>query len=180
MSEPQNPAPGNELGVLGRWSRRKRRFERGEPLEDEPAVEERAPRSAADAAPSDTPEPELTDADMPPIEAIDAQTDLAGFFSPKVSEALRRQALRRYFHLPGVHIADRMNEYDEDYRSFQPLGDLVPEERKRKLVHEAERLGRELLEGEDERGTGDAGPEGEAQAQAGIAGGAHDKGADDL
>ena len=150
MSESEKTPPDDELGALGRWSQRKRRAARGELLEDEPVVEERPSHSAADAAPADAGESELTDADMPPIESIDAQTDLAGFLSPKVSEALRREALRRYFHLPDVHVVDRMNEYEGDYRSFQPLGDLVPEEMKRKLAHEAERLGKQLLEGGEE------------------------------
>ncbi|MEJ2479414.1 MAG: DUF3306 domain-containing protein [Acidihalobacter sp.] len=164
MSESGKPLTDDDLGALGRWSQRKRRAARGEVLEDEPAVEERPSPAAVDAAPSDAGESELTDADMPPLESIDAHTDLAGFFSPKVSETLRRQALRRYFHLPDVHVVDRMNEYEGDYRSFQPLGDLVPEEMKRKLAHEAERLGKKLLEGGEESEQADD-PDGERKPE---------------
>ena len=171
MSESEKTPPDDELGALGRWSQRKRRAARGEVLEDEPVVEERPSHATADAAPSDAGESELTDADMPSLESIDAQTDLAGFFSPKVSETLRREALRRYFHLPDVHVVDRMNEYEGDYRSFQPLGDLVPEEMKRKLAQEAERLGRKLLEGGEESERADK-PDGGPQLE--VAAHAHD------
>lgn len=165
MNESEKTPKDDESSALGRWSQRKRRAARGELLEDEPTVETAKPTASEDAAVPEPAQVELTDADMPPIETIDAQTDLSGFFSPKVSETLRRDALRRYFHLPDVHIVDRMNEYDADYSSFLPLGDLVPEEMKRKLAYEAERLGKQLLEG----GEADAAAVSAGQEEAGGA-----------
>ena len=35
------------------------------------------------------------DADMPPIESLDAESDYTGFLSPGVSDALRQAALRK-------------------------------------------------------------------------------------
>ncbi len=162
MNESEKTPADAELGALGRWSQRKRRAARGESLADEPAAEAAEPIASEDVAVPEPAQIELTDADMPPIETIDAQTDLSGFFSPKVSETLRRDALRRYFHLPDVHVVDRMNEYDADYSSFLPLGDLVPEEMKRKLAYEAERLSKQLLDGGETEGAAAAASENEA------------------
>ena len=39
----------------------------------------------------------LTDADMPPLDSLNEDSDYRGFFSPKVSDALRQEALRRLF-----------------------------------------------------------------------------------
>ena len=50
--------------------------------------------STAEAATID----ERTDADMPPLESLSADSDFTGFLSPKVSESLRRAALRKLFH----------------------------------------------------------------------------------
>ena len=77
---------------LRRWSKRK--------LEASTATEERVdaekPQQAStyQQTPSnvesetDQPQMELTDADMPPLETLDENSDYSGFFSPKVSETL--------------------------------------------------------------------------------------------
>ena len=60
-----------------------------------------------------------------PLESLDEESDYTGFLSPGVSEDLRRMALRRLFHLPQFDIRDGLNDYDEDFRIFEPLGKIV-------------------------------------------------------
>lgn len=114
-------------GFLHRWSQRKSQARSGELVEPE----ETLPVAAAPEAqamtthePSEE-KPELTDADMQPIESLDENSDYSAFMSPKVSEGLRRLALRKLFHFPKFNIRDGLNDYDEDYTSFEPLGDVV-------------------------------------------------------
>ncbi|MCB2261988.1 MAG: DUF3306 domain-containing protein [Candidatus Thiosymbion ectosymbiont of Robbea hypermnestra] len=99
----------------------------------DPAVENRgiAPDARSDA-------PALTDADMPPIESLDEDSDYSPFLSPKVSQGLRRQALRRLFGLPRFQGSDGLNDYDEDYRRFTALGDVITHEMRRRSAPEPE------------------------------------------
>jgi hypothetical protein len=74
-------AAGRDTPFLQRWSARKTRArsaaEQQPVAEHPPAATEPAAAVAAEAR------PELTDADMPPLEAIDATTDVSGFSHPK-------------------------------------------------------------------------------------------------
>ena len=83
-----------------------------------------------------TPPRDLTDDDMPPLDSLDENSDYAAFMSPGISETLRRQALRKLFHLPGVHVPDGLDDYDEDFSRFAGLGDVVTHEMKRMLERE--------------------------------------------
>ena len=82
---------------------------------------------------------ELTDDDMPAVETLDEHSDFSMFLSPKVSETLRRQALRKLFHFQQFNITDGLNDYDEDYTDFETLGDIIPHDMKRMLQREAEK-----------------------------------------
>ena len=122
-----------EEPILTRWSRRKQ-------LAAQSKIEEQK----LDGEPPITSEvttPEVieykTDADMPPIESINEQSNLSDFFSPKVSEALRKQAFRKLFHLPAYNITDGLNDYDEDYTQFTSLGDIVTAEMRHQIKQEA-------------------------------------------
>ncbi len=132
-----DPAQGDE-GFLTRWSRRKQAIRSGEDVADEPAP-------PSDAAELEWPQatvpeqPELTDADMPPIETLDENSDYSAFLSPKVSEDLRRLALRKLFHLPQFNITDGLNDYDEDYTNLTELGGIVTHEMRRMLEREKQR-----------------------------------------
>jgi hypothetical protein len=121
-------AAGRDTPFLQRWSARKTRArsaaEQQPVAEHPPAATEPAAAVAAEAR------PELTDADMPPLEAIDATTDVSGFFSPKVSAELRRLALRKLFQLPVYNIRDGLDDYDDDYTKFEPLGDTITSDMK--------------------------------------------------
>ena len=118
---------------LERWSRRKREL-------DEADITGEDAEAAAVVPAVETPpaEPVLTDADMPPIESLDSESDYSPFMSPGVSEHLRTRALRKLFHLPAFNITDGLNDYDEDFTGFTSLGDTVTHEMKRMLKRELE------------------------------------------
>lgn len=115
---------------LSRWSRRKREAQQIE----EPVV------SAGEAVT----EPEVTDrlptdADMPPLESLSEDSDYSGFLSPKVSEALRKQALRKLFHSAGINVRDGLDDYDEDFTEFAELGDIVTADLKHRMDREMQK-----------------------------------------
>ncbi len=90
----------------------------------------------------------LTDADMPDIDTLDEQSDFSGFLSEKVSEHLRRKALQKLFHLPEFNIRDGLNEYDEDYSKFIPLGDTVTYQMKQFIERQKQEFN-DALESDD-------------------------------
>ena len=123
----------SEEGFLDRWSRRKQ----ADALPASAATEVLEQR-AVPAVDSD-PAQELTDADMPPIDSLDGDSDFSVFMSPGVSEELRTEALQKLFHQPEFNVTDGLNDYDEDYTSFAGLGTLVTREMKRMLKRELKR-----------------------------------------
>jgi hypothetical protein len=119
---------------LARWSRRKASTR----------VQEETERVAAKLT-DETSEPpapkamaEKTDADMPPVESLDADSDYAQFLSHKVSERLRRAALRKLFHLPRYNVMDGLDTYIADYRHYAPLGDIVTADMRHEMERQAE------------------------------------------
>ena len=110
-------------GLLSRWSRRKLEARERTPAESNLAeVEEQADLPVAA---EEVEEPVLTDEDMPPIESLTEDSDYSIFMSSGVSDKLRNLALRKMFHVPAFNIRDGLDEYDEDYTFFEPLGDIV-------------------------------------------------------
>jgi hypothetical protein len=107
------PLPADE-SVVARWSRRKH----------EAATTTAQPTDDRVAAPSPAC-PAKTDADMPSIDLLTADSDLSGFLSPGVSESLRREAMRKVFSQSRYNLVDGLDDYAEDYTRFQPLGDLL-------------------------------------------------------
>ncbi len=138
----RTPARSDEEGFLQRLHRRKLAARNGEPLPEEPPREE-----AAQAPPEDLPpeEPLLTDADMPPIDSLDAASDYSGFLSPGVSDALQRAALRRLWQVADLDFIDELDIYASDYTAFEPLGDLVTREMRHRIELEARRQAGEAL-----------------------------------
>lgn len=131
--------------------------EGGPPAPAEP--DERGSAPAAGDAGHDPAEAAPTDADMPPIESLDADSDYSGFMSPRVSESLRRMALRKLFGMPGFNIRDGLDDYDVDYTSFEPLGATVTADMK---YHAERRRARQAeLDAEAERDAGAAPPSGD-------------------
>ena len=145
MADRKQAAP--QESVISRWSRRKLEAEEATPDIDlaTPEVD------AAGLEPVPVEEaPELTDADMPAVETLTHDSDFTGFMSPGVSDKLRNIALRKLFHAPVFNIRDGLDEYDEDYTSFEKLGDIVTCDMKHQIVVQ-ERKKREALELEREQ-----------------------------
>ncbi len=85
----------------------------------------------------------LTDADMPPLSSLGDEDDYSGFMSPGVSEALRKKALRQLFMSAQFNVLDGLNDYDDDFTTFEALGDIVTSDMRHQIEMEAERAERE-------------------------------------
>ena len=81
-------------------------------------------------------EAELTDADMPPIESLGPDSDFSVFMGRRVSEELRRMALRKLFQLPQYQVRCTLNEYEGNFNDFLPLGDVVTHEMREMLLRQ--------------------------------------------
>lgn len=140
-------------GFLSRWSRRKRDVA----AQERPAtVDARADQNVIAKTPArDTVAPanEKTDADMPPIESLDENSDYSPFLSPKVSEKLRRVALRKLFHTAGFNIRDGLDDYDDDFTVFEPLGDTVTADMRHHMEREKEKEQQRLAKLAEEEST---------------------------
>ena len=105
---------------VARWSRRKREpggsSGRTDELEGTACGRALEPPAVANESPQG-----LTDADMPPIASLGSDSDYSGFLSPGVSEELRRLALRKLFHSPIFNVTDGLDDYDDDFTSFEIL-----------------------------------------------------------
>lgn len=139
------PASPESEPFLARWARRKEavrqsEHEDGQVSEEALAGDDAPLVESDDASPAaDEPERVLTDADMPDIESLTPDSDVSGFFSPGVSEALRKKALRKLFHTSRFNVKDGLDDYDDDYTLLQPLGDTVPWDMKRQQERLEER-----------------------------------------
>ena len=136
---------------LSRWARRKQE------AREAPAVVSEMPAAESESMlglpPTDEIPEEpvaLTDADMPDIDTLGEDSDFTGFMSSGVSDELRNLALRKLFHAPVFNIRDGLDEYDEDYTSFEKLGDIVTCDMKHQIEVQ-ERKRREALEQEQEQ-----------------------------
>ncbi|MCU7797129.1 MAG: DUF3306 domain-containing protein [Candidatus Thiodiazotropha sp. (ex Myrtea spinifera)] len=83
--------------------------------------------------------PMLTDADMPPVESLDENSDYSGFLSPKVTEVLRQQALQKLFRSTCFNVCDGLDDYAEDFTSFEKLGNVMTADLRFRLQQEAKR-----------------------------------------
>jgi hypothetical protein len=118
----------DEEPFLARWSKRKQ-------AAANPPVEQ-TPIEAVSPVTSPAP----TDADMPPLDSLDENSDYEGFLSPEVSDALRQQALSKLFRSACFNVCDGLDDYAEDFTQFEKLGDVMTAELRHRLKREAERL----------------------------------------
>ena len=98
----------------------------------------------------------LTDADMPDIEALDEESSYADFLSSGVSEALRRKALRKLFHAATFNTCDGLDDYAEDYTTFEKLGDVLTADMRHRMEMEEARKQAESPQRTDNAVAGDA------------------------
>jgi hypothetical protein len=158
MPEADDPKNGSTEGggFYRRWSRRKG-LSRGGPDAEAasatpPAEVVEAARPASDPLPAQGPavaaeaDRVLTDADMPDLDSLGEGDDFSPFMSPGVSEALRRKALRKLFLGSAFNVTDGLDDYDDDFTTFEALGDLITSDMRHRMEREAERA-REQAEG---------------------------------
>ena len=118
-------------GFLSRWSSKKSQSDQLPEVIDEDVdntVETQKETDVDNALPEqqlDDQEVLLTDADMPDIEELDEKSDYSGFLSPGVSDQLRKLALRKLFRSEKFNIRDGLDDYDDDFRNFAALGDII-------------------------------------------------------
>jgi len=149
--KPGRGESGETEDVLARWSRRKLQARSGgvDPGQEETAAPSQPRESDTGGAES---APQLTDADMPPLESLTEDSDYTPFLSPGVSDGLRRLALRKLFSQQAFNVTDGLNDYDGDYTQFTGLGKVVTREMQRMLKRELEtRLAREQPQADDAR-----------------------------
>ncbi len=92
------------------------------------------------------PERPLTDEDMPPLESLGEDSDYSGFLSPGVSDKLRRVALKKLFSSAYFNVLDGLDDYDDDFRTFEALGDIITSDMRHQLELEAERAKQAIKE----------------------------------
>lgn len=138
---------------LSRWSRRKQQSVEATREEDlalqlQEQILAEADKSEAVAAQeqeeTEAEEPVLTDADMPAIESLTEDSNFGQFMSSGVSDELRNMALRKMYKAPFFNIRDGLDEYDEDFTTFEKLGDIVTAD----MRHQMEIEARKKLEAE--------------------------------
>ena len=137
---------------LTRWSRRKALSREGVELpepDDEMAADSDSPSAdAADrneverqgpVAPAEAP---AAAPELPPIESLGEDSDYSAFLASDVPADLQRKALRKLFQSPKFNVRDGLDDYDLDFSSPEPLGDIVTAEMRHRLRAELERLAR--------------------------------------
>lgn len=151
VPEEESPRPGESF--FSRVHRRKTEARSAAVADTEPATVDDSdlPIVVDLAEPSTDNEP--TDADMPPLESLDRDSDYTGFLSPRVSESLRRAALRKLFHGSAFNVIDELDDYAEDFTSFEALGDIITADMRHQLEVEAKKkaeAARQALLADDE------------------------------
>jgi len=127
---------------ISRWSERKLQVRRGEQPRDPTDASGPQEECGATAVTTEASESLLTDADMPPLDSLDAHSDYSGFLSRGVSEALRQKALSKLFRSARFNVTDGLDDYAEDFTKFTPLGDVITAD----LRHRTEQVAERLLE----------------------------------
>ena len=128
---------------ISRWSRRKREAAAGDAQRKQPdAGEAHIPGEQAKAESREpaAPLPEFDISNLPPIETIDARTDITVFMQPGVPAAMRHAALRRAWSADPA-IRDFMGPTENYWDAVGPegvpgFGDLDPSLDVKRLVSE--------------------------------------------
>lgn len=140
-------------GFYSRWSRRKLQTQSAPLTEQEsslPQATDAAKTPAADTTCEDEAVADkdlqlgsaaekvlLRDEDMPELDSLDENSDYSGFLSPGVSEQLRKLALRKLFLGQCFNRCDGLDDYDEEFTSFEKLGDIVTADIRHQLEEQA-------------------------------------------
>ena len=135
---------------LTRWSRRKALSREGVELpepDDEVAADSESPYGDSPRGNGDEMQGAVEPADapaqapeLPPIESLGEDSAYSAFLASDVPADLQRKALRKLFQSPKFNVRDGLDDYDLDFSSPEPLGDIVTAEMRRRLRAELERL----------------------------------------
>ncbi|MCA1790855.1 MAG: DUF3306 domain-containing protein [Thioalkalivibrio sp.] len=152
--EPRDDGQGREEeGFLRRWVKRKAEARSGDPdsvespvatdpAEVDPVEASESSRALEPRAPAETSrrEPaERSDVDMPPLDSLDQDSDYSPFLSRGVSPGLRQTALRQLFRQPKFNVETCLDDFQDDFLNFQPLGDIVTADMRHMAEVEAQR-----------------------------------------
>jgi len=129
VEESNQALSGKDEKFVDRWSRLKLQTTggRSDAVAERPGTEDPAS------------EKNLTDEDMPGIETLTQDSDYTGFLSPRVSDSLRRLALRKLFQGTQFNVRDGLDDYDQDFTSFTKLGGIITADMKHLLEQEQRR-----------------------------------------
>ncbi len=134
--------------LIHRWSKQKTqaRVDEEKPVEDA-QLEQPEVLPGGDSDDSTTQDNQEKDEEkpleLPPIESLDDDSDYSMFMSPEVDEGLKKIALRKLFKAPFFNVVDGLNDYDEDFTTFEALGDIVTSDMK---FHEERKKAEQALE----------------------------------
>jgi hypothetical protein len=108
-TRPEEAAARNEAGpepepFASRWSRLKAE------ARQQPSAPARENADASTAAP-----------ELPPLDKLTLESDYRGFFHPKVSEDMRRAALKKLFSDSRFNVMDGLDVYIDDYSKTEPI-----------------------------------------------------------
>lgn len=115
MSDTPDKSRDPSPPFLHRWSQRKHQQQ----CKSEPQ-----PLAAEAPADSEPPVP-FNEADLPPIETLQQDSEVSMFLHDSVSDALRRAALRKLFHMAKFNVCDGLDDYADDYAVYQPLQEVL-------------------------------------------------------
>jgi hypothetical protein len=145
MSETKHPPisdgdqPRSGESFVSRFHRRKTEARLAERTPGVAAPGEEAVAVVASSTTEAAADEEPTDADMPPLESLSADSDFTGFLSPKVSETLRRAALRKLFHGSSFNVIDELDDYAEDFTTFEALGNIITADMRHQIELQAKK-----------------------------------------
>lgn len=94
-----------------------------------------------------TEQEEKAPVELPPIESLSEDSDYSLFMSPEVDEKVKKLALRKLFKSPFFNVVDGLNDYDDDFTTFELLGDIVTSDMK---FHEERKKAEEALKRQQE------------------------------
>ena len=129
--------------LLHRWSKQKAqaREETSKPEAEEPVAESEVSESDEEEENQQTEEPD--EIELPDLDSLGDDSDYSMFMSSEVDENLKKLALRKLFKAPFFNVMDGLNDYDDDFTTFEALGDIVTSDMKfhqeRKKAEQEER-----------------------------------------
>ncbi len=119
--------PTDAGSFLQRWSRRKQAVQAGV-VPTEAAAEDATqlaaidPQRAAQASPGRSADADAKHTELPSLDSLQGlQSDYLDFMQPKVTQQLKRAALKKLFADPHFNVIDRFEAYSEDYTQADPI-----------------------------------------------------------